>query len=191
MPPKHSEGVLGAQNHGFLPLAECTSLLGPYFRQERRGIKGLTKGQPHTEGAGLDSDTSRKAPSRVLAPSSYSWPSWPTDLTRSLVSTRVKDSELRSSHLQSLHLAGAAASHQGQASGTQSRLDPALLGLHGGIAWTTPGCRDFSIGLAAVESETKKEPLPPVLEPRQSEPACCWPVVCPVPSWDCRCCNRP
>ena len=40
-----------------------------------------------------------------------------------------------------------------------------------------------STGLGAMELETEKEPLPQVLEPKLSEPACRRPVVCPLPSW--------
>lgn len=52
IPPEHSEGVLGArESQGFLPLAECTSLLGPDCKQEKEDIKGLAKDLPCIEGA--------------------------------------------------------------------------------------------------------------------------------------------
>lgn len=84
-------------------------------------MKGLTKDLPCTEGAARTQDTSEEAPIRVLAPSTYSWPSGPPAPpgphlvpTWSLVSMGVRDSELRSSHLHHpfLHLAGIAASHR-------------------------------------------------------------------------------
>lgn len=47
------KGLLGwgaAGSQRVLPLAECTSLRGPYFRQEKKHRQVLTKGLPYTQG---------------------------------------------------------------------------------------------------------------------------------------------
>lgn len=175
--PLHStvRGFLGSGSQGFLPLAECTSLLGPYFRQEKKSIKVLTKGLPCTEGADLDSGTSVEGPSRFLASLFYSMSSWPG-------CPRQVPCFYRSSRLGSSRASALLSLKALPLTPAKLPVGSALPGLDGDIAWATPGCgSSSSIRLGAKELVTKKE-LPPVHDPRVSEPACSRPVVCPAPS---------
>lgn len=173
LPPLQStvSGFGGPGSQGFLPLAECTSLLGTDFRQEKKSIKvhkasaRTSRSRPGLEDLKRGSQQGPCSPILFLALLAHRPCGSP-------VSAGAQNSDpatfaLRS--LQALPLARARPPRAPKCPG------PAFPGLDGDIAWATSGCgNSFSVA--------RKEPSPPVRESRPSEPACSRPSVGPGPS---------